>query len=329
MSLLDVDRLSIEFGPRSNANLAVDELTFSLREGQTYGLVGESGSGKSVSMMALLGLLPRSARVTGDIRFMGQDLSSLSRSALRQRRGRDIGVVFQDPMTSLNPTMRIGRQIAEKVRLPEAEANRSAVARRAVDLLEEVGIADPGRRAREYPHQLSGGMRQRVMIAMAVASRPRLLIADEPTTALDVTVQAQILDLLRDLVRDHMTALVLVTHDLGVAAGLCQELMVMYRGKIVEAKDAEGLFASPRHPYTRALLAAVPRIDHRGRLHEIRGTTSPEDHWLGGCAFEPRCGSRQSDCTTPQEILRAQQPPGGVRCLHPAPGPALAEGQSS
>lgn len=316
MTLLDVQDLSIEFGSGPALTRAVDELSLTLTEGETYGLVGESGSGKSVSMMALLGLLPSNARISGDIKFLGRSLDALSRRDLKRTRAQDIGVVFQDPMTSLNPTMRVGRQVEEKITRGAGES-RDAVRSRAIELLEEVGIANPSQRSREYPHQLSGGMKQRVMIAMAIASRPKLLIADEPTTALDVTVQAQILDLLRDLVREHGTTLVLVTHDLGVAAGLCREIMVMYRGRVVEHQPADRLFESPAHPYTSSLLRAVPRIDHVGQLFEIPGSPTLALDWSEGCAFQPRCGSSQPDCLGRSNLLLEPRLPLGVRCLHP------------
>lgn len=299
--LLDVRELTVTFTHRDRADVhAVDGVSFQVSRGETVGLVGESGSGKSVTSLGIMGLLPRrGVRVSGEVLFDGNDLLSLSADQIRDIRGRDIAMVFQDPMSSLNPVVPIGVQVTEV--LERHQGMKGAAAERAAaELLDRVGIPDPNRRLREYPHQLSGGMRQRAMISMALACQPRLLIADEPTTALDVTIQAQILELLRELVRDTGAALILITHDLGVVAGLCDNVHVMYSGRIVESAQRRDLFAEPRHPYTGGLLASVPRLDApRGMpLHPIPGSPRDTLPWSSGCAFAPRCANRVDDCTT-------------------------------
>ncbi|WGX96924.1 ABC transporter ATP-binding protein [Nocardioides sp. L-11A] len=331
MSLVTVNDLSIEFGRGGAAGgvRAVDAVELAIEPGRTYGLVGESGSGKSMTAMAILGLLPRSARVTGSVTFDGQEITGLRARALRELRRTRIGVVFQDPMTSLNPTMTLGSQVEEILRFDPGIGGRRERRDRAAGLLDEVGLADPARRLGEYPHEISGGMRQRVMIAMAIANRPSLLIADEPTTALDVTVQAQILELLQRLVADHGTTLLMITHDLGVAAGVCDEMMVMYGGRIVESNSAHGLFADPRHPYTQALLRAVPRIDGAEAVEPIAGSPVYAPDWRAGCAFAPRCARRDTACVGEVERLIAPRPVDGVRCVHPGPVPVPLEGALS
>ena len=300
---------------------AVDGVSFDVRPGQTVGLVGESGCGKSVTSLAIMGLLPeRGNTVEGHAIFDGQDLLQLSRSAMRDRRGADIAMIFQDPLSSLNPVVSIGRQVTEVMERHQGLSRKEAVPR-AADLLERVGIPDPRARLANYPHQLSGGMRQRALIAMALACNPRLLIADEPTTALDVTIQAQILALLKELVVDTGTALVMITHDLGVVAGLCDEVNVLYGGKIVERGERHGLFARPRHPYTVGLLDSIPRLDAaRGeKLSPVRGSVADNLPWDSACAFAPRCGNVVDACTssTPQwdgdEVV-------GHRCFNPMGG---------
>ena len=298
--LLDVQDLSVLFTRRGQAPVhAVDEVSFSVSAGEHVGLVGESGSGKSVTSLAIMGLLPpRGAEVHGTVSYAGQDLLAMPAKQRNALRGRDIAMVFQDPMSSLNPVIRIGTQI-EEVLLRHTDASKPEARERAVDLLHRVGIPDPARRVGEYPHQLSGGMRQRVMIAIALACRPRLLIADEPTTALDVTIQAQILELLKALVKDTGTALIMITHDLGVVAGLCDNVHVMYSGRIVESAPRRPLFAEPRHPYTGGLLASVPRLDapQGAPLHPIPGSPTDVLPWPEGCAFAPRCPNRIDQCT--------------------------------
>ncbi|MDP9417811.1 MAG: ABC transporter ATP-binding protein [Actinomycetota bacterium] len=323
MTLLDVRDLEVVFGGRGRRDVrAVDGVTFAVEAGETVGLVGESGSGKSVSSLAVMGLLPkRGVRVSGSVNFDGRELLTMADDQLRDLRGREIAMVFQDPLSSLNPVVPIGRQVTEVLerhrQLSGAEAREEAGA-----LLRRVGIPDPGRRLREYPHQLSGGMRQRALIAMALACRPRLLIADEPTTALDVTIQAQILELLKELVANSGTALVLITHDLGVVAGLCDSVHVMYSGRIVESAPRRTLFAEPKHPYTGGLLASVPRLDApRGvPLHPIPGSPTDTLPWSEGCAFAPRCPNRIDVCTQQTPALepdREGRPDRRLRCYHP------------
>lgn len=292
MALLEVRDLSVVFAHKSQPPVtAVDGISFDVEAGSTVGLVGESGCGKSVTSLAIMGLLPaRGAEISGSVRFDGTELLDLPQRELQQRRGRDFSMVFQDPLSSLNPVVSIGRQVAEVLQRHQGQRRAEAEAR-AQELLEQVGIPDPKRRLREFPHQLSGGMRQRALIAMALACRPRLLIADEPTSSLDVTIQAQILGLLRSLVEETGTALIMITHDLGVVANLCDDVNVLYSGRVVERAPREVLFERPRHPYTVGLLNSVPRIDTpRGtRLVPIQGTTSDNIPWDSGCAFAPRC----------------------------------------
>ncbi|GAA3447270.1 ABC transporter ATP-binding protein [Planomonospora venezuelensis] len=319
-SLLDVRDLTVVFRQRGRADVrAVDGVSFSVSPGETVGLVGESGCGKSVTSLAIMGLLPkRGVHVTGGVAFDGTDLLALPPDKLRALRGRELAVVFQDPMTSLNPVVPIGTQVTEVLTRHRGLGNGEA-RREAADLLRRVGIPDPSRRLREYPHQLSGGMRQRALIAAALACRPRLLIADEPTTALDVTIQAQILELLRTLVAESGTALVLITHDLGVVAGMCDTVHVMYAGRIVERAPRYDLFASPRHPYTGGLLASVPRLDQpRGvRLEPIKGSPRDTIPWARGCAFAPRCPNRVEACTPDAPDLEGGRH--ALRCVNPLP----------
>ncbi len=322
MPLLDVRDLSVVF-QRKGAEpfTAVDGVSFAVEPGETVGLVGESGCGKSVTSLAIMGLLPRRGnRVTGEVRFEETDLLKLSARDFRDRRGRDIGMIFQDPLSSLNPVIPLGLQVAEVLERHQGKTRQAAL-RQARGLLEAVGIPDPMRRLDEFPHQLSGGMRQRALIAIALACEPRLLIADEPTTALDVTVQAQILALLKDLVDRSGTALVMITHDLGVVAGLCDTVNVLYAGKVVERAGRHDLFGDPRHPYTHGLLQSVPRLDadRGGRLHQIRGSVNDNIPWSEGCAFAPRCDRVIDDCvgeTVPLEpTLRGR----ALRCTNPVP----------
>ncbi|RJL36012.1 ABC transporter ATP-binding protein [Bailinhaonella thermotolerans] len=322
MSLLDVRDLSIVFSRRGRRDVrAVDEVTFSVAAGETVGLVGESGCGKSVTSLAIMGLLPkRGAAVGGSIKFDGTELTSLPADKMRGLRGRDIAMVFQDPMTSLNPVIPIGLQVTEVLRR-HRDMDAAAASKEAASLLERVGIPDPARRLKEYPHQLSGGMRQRALIAMALACKPRLLIADEPTTALDVTIQAQILELLKELVVDSGTALVMITHDLGVVAGMCDSVHVMYSGRIVERASRWELFEAPRHPYTAGLLASVPRLDQaRGeKLEPIPGSPRDTIPWTQGCAFAPRCRNRIESCTqgAPELVADKLRPDHDLRCFNP------------
>jgi peptide/nickel transport system ATP-binding protein len=285
--------------------------------------VGESGCGKSVTALSVLGLLPsRGVEVSGSVRFDGTELIGLPQSTLRMMRGREISMVFQDPLSSLNPVLTIGRQLTEVLERHRRMTRDQARAEAAV-LLDMVGIPDPRARLATYPHQMSGGMRQRALIAMALACRPRLLIADEPTTALDVTIQAQILQLLRALVDEQGTALILITHDLGVVAGICEQIHVMYAGRIVESADRHELFARPRHPYTGGLLASVPRMDQSRDvpLHPIPGSPRDVLSWTTGCAFAPRCDRRLPESTQGAPALRPDrdQPTHHFRCVNPLP----------
>ncbi|HUG83916.1 MAG TPA: ABC transporter ATP-binding protein, partial [Euzebya sp.] len=290
--LLSVRDLQVEFRTRNTTVHAVNGISYDLHPGDTLGIVGESGCGKSVSSLAVLGILPKPAgRVAGgSVLFEGRDLLGMPPKQLRDIRGNQIAMVFQDPMTSLNPVLTVGRQITEAL-IAHLDMNKRAATEHAAELLDRVGIPAARRRLREYPHQFSGGMRQRVMIAMAIACNPKVLIADEPTTALDVTIQAQILELLRSLVETERMALILVTHDLGVVAGVCERTHVMYAGRFVETGPTDALFARPRHPYTVGLLAAVPRLDAEAhnRLQPIGGVPPDMRALPPGCAFAPRC----------------------------------------
>ncbi|HKJ12691.1 MAG TPA: ABC transporter ATP-binding protein [Ornithinimicrobium sp.] len=305
--LLEVEDLRVTFGRGNKAFTAVDGVSFSVSPGQTVGLVGESGCGKSVTSLAIMRLLPaRGNTVTGSVRFEGTDLLEQSDSAMRDMRGADVAMIFQDPLSSLNPVVALGVQVSEVLRrhkgMKQGPANE-----RSEELLGKVGIPDPGRRLDEYPHQLSGGMRQRALIAMALACEPRLLIADEPTTALDVTIQAQILALLKDLVTESNTALIMITHDLGVVAGLCDEVNVLYAGRIVERGLRHDLYKVPRHPYTGGLLASIPRLNQPrgGRLNPVPGSVADNIAWEQGCAFAPRCSSEVEECRhTPPELVQ-------------------------
>jgi peptide/nickel transport system ATP-binding protein len=308
-TLLDVDDLKTFFFTRHGVLKAVDGVTFSVRPAETLAIVGESGCGKSVTALSLMRLVPDPPGriVGGSVRLAGVDLVRLDEEAMRDVRGKEISMIFQEPMTSLNPVMTIGRQIAEVLLLHE-ELSRAAAQRKAVEMLRLVRIPEPEQRAKEYPHQLSGGMRQRAMIAMALACNPKVLIADEPTTALDVTIQAQILDIILELQRKLGTAVILITHDLGVVAETAQRVIVMYAGRKVEEAPVDELFARPLHPYTHGLMASIPRlglmrgeIDRTdGRLQEIPGMVPALTNLPDGCVFAPRC---------PHAIDRCQQYP--------------------
>ena len=304
MPLLEVTGLRTHFATPDGNVRAVDGLSFSIEPGETLAIVGESGCGKSVTSMSILRLIPEPpGRIVGSIRFEGRELLDLPDAEMRRLRGNDISMIFQEPMTSLNPVFTVGWQIGETLRLHQGLSKRQAEAR-AVEMLDLVGIAAPARRVREYPHQLSGGMRQRVMIAMALACNPKLLIADEPTTALDVTIQAQILDLMRDLKARLGSAIMLITHDLGVVAEMAERVVVMYAGRKVEEAPVRDLFARPLHPYTRGLLGAVPRLGStldpgaNPRLTEIRGQVPSLRKPIVGCAFAARCPLVTDLCRT-------------------------------
>jgi oligopeptide/dipeptide ABC transporter ATP-binding protein len=297
--LLEVRDLVVEFRFRRGTIRAVDGLDLDLEAGGTLGIVGESGSGKSMTSLAMLRLLPQpNGHVArGRILFEGRDLLTLKLDQMPEIRGRDIAMIFQEPMSALNPVMPVGDQIAEALHLHERIGRRDADAR-VIEMLELVGIPAPAERARSFIHQLSGGMRQRVMIAMALICRPRLLIADEPTTALDVTIQAQVLDLLKRLRRDLGTAILIISHDMGVIADIADRVVVMYGGRVMETADCATLFRTPRHPYTKGLLAAIPRLrDDRRRLHQIPGSVRPAGPPRPGCPFAPRCDIARPICT--------------------------------
>jgi peptide/nickel transport system ATP-binding protein len=316
--LLEVKDLSVRFDTDEGTVHAVDEMALELAPRQVLGVVGESGCGKSVTALSILGLLPSTATVTGSVLFEGRELLGASRAQLRKIRGREISFVFQEPMTSLNPVLTVGNQVEEVLR-EHMDLSRSAARARAVELLDLVHIPDPRRRIEEYPHQLSGGMRQRVMIAMALACDPKILIADEPTTALDVTIQAGILDLLRELRERLGTAIILITHNLGVVADLADRVVVMYAGRKAEEAPVGELFAHPQHPYTIGLLGAVPRAGaaRNGRLQEIPGRVPSLAELPGHCAFADRCPRADEQSWSEVPKLRHVRPDHAVACFHP------------
>jgi len=327
--LLTVRDLAVTFGSGERTVHAVNGISYDLARGETLGVVGESGCGKSVSSLALMRLLPKpAARITsGEIIFDGEEILTLSEEAVRAIRGNRIAMIFQDPMTSLNPVLSVERQLTEVLETHKKLKRRGAI-NRAVELLELVGIPAARRRLNDYPHQFSGGMRQRVMIAMALACDPQMLIADEPTTALDVTIQAQILDLMRSAVSEFDTALILITHDLGVVAGMARKINVMYAGHIVERAETNELYGRPRHPYTVGLLQSIPRLDAQGRgeLVPIQGQPPDLSRTIAGCPFAARCFNVQERCRVEMPPLeQASNAADGheVACWYPAEGERL------
>jgi len=327
--LLEVDELRTHFRTVDGTVRAVDGVSFSIDGGETLAIVGESGCGKSVTSMSVLRLIQEPpGKITGRVLFDGRNLLDLSEREMRGIRGNAISMIFQEPMTSLNPVLTVGRQIGETLRLHQGMDERAAEAR-AVEMLDLVHIPEAKRRVREYPHQLSGGMRQRVMIAMALACNPRLLIADEPTTALDVTIQAQILDLMRELKSKLGSAILLITHDLGVVAEMAERIVVMYAGRKVEEASARDLFANPRHPYTQGLLGAVPRLGSsleaggRSRLSEIPGIVPNLKKPIAGCAFAGRCPAVTDICRAVTPVVEAKAEGHLVAC-HNAPRERVA-----
>ncbi len=321
--LLSVENLATHFFTGEGTVKAVQDVNFSIKKGKTFAIVGESGCGKSVTALSIMRLVPgpQGKIVGGEIVFDGRDLLVLSEKDMRKVRGNEISMIFQEPMTSLNPVYTVGNQIVEAIKLHQKKSTSQAWAD-AVETLGKVGIADPEQRVREYPHQMSGGMRQRVMIAMAVSCEPALLIADEPTTALDVTIQAQILDLLGELQAQNGMSILLITHDLGVVAERADDVAVMYASRIAEVADSQSLFAEPLHPYTQGLLKSLPQLGFSGkRLQTIPGTVPEPLHFPNGCKFHPRCpiGCSDKKCQTVEPMLRQVQPGRSVACWH-APG---------
>jgi peptide/nickel transport system ATP-binding protein len=321
MALLEVDQLQTHFASPEGVIRAVEGLSFHVEAGETVAIVGESGCGKSVTSMSILRLIQEPpGKIAGSIRFDGRNLLELPEAEMRRIRGNDISMIFQEPMTSLNPVLSVGRQIGETLRLHQGLSAKAAE-QRAIEMLTLVGISAPERRVREYPHQLSGGMRQRVMIAMALACNPKLLVADEPTTALDVTIQAQILDLMRDLQARLGSAIMLITHDLGVVAEMAERVIVMYAGRKVEEAGAKEIFANPQHPYTRGLLAAVPKLGSsldeavdRHRLAEIPGQVPSLRQRITGCPFAGRCALATDFCREVAPAVELKAPAHLVAC---------------
>jgi len=314
--LLKVDQLQIKFHSEQGETVSVEDVSFTIREGETMAIVGESGCGKSVTSLAIMGLLGADGTIArGSVRFQNTTLTSIPEGQRRKLRGSQMSMIFQEPMTSLNPVMTIGRQIEEAVRL-HLKSSRKTARRLAIDMLRKVGIPRPESIAKAYPHVLSGGMRQRVMIAIALICQPKLLIADEPTTALDVTIQAQIIELMRSLQEENGTAILLVTHDLGVVAAMADQVAVMYAGQIVEAADVYTLFRSPRHPYTQGLLNSIPRLDggKGGRAPAIPGQVPSLREMPAGCRFHPRCPHAEAKCRERQPKLSIAGEEHQVRC---------------
>ncbi|WII72220.1 ABC transporter ATP-binding protein [Bdellovibrio sp. 22V] len=319
--LLDVQNLKTRFKTDEGSFLAVDGVNFSVKKGQTLGIVGESGCGKSVTSLSVMRLIQKPGNIeSGKVMFKGKDLLEASDSQMRSIRGNEIAMIFQEPMTSLNPVYTIGDQIEEAILLHQKDLNKQQARERAIEMLRKVGIPAPEKRFHEYPHQLSGGMRQRVMIAMAISCNPELLIADEPTTALDVTIQAQILDLMRKLQKDFNAGMILITHDLGVVAEMCQEVAVMYAGRIVEFGTVEDIFYRPKHPYTKGLLDSIPHFETGHKLDQLRtikGMVPSLYNLPVGCRFADRCPYAQDDCRASYPNIENLRGIHKVACFHP------------
>ncbi|ODT69222.1 MAG: oligopeptide transporter ATP-binding component [Pelagibacterium sp. SCN 63-23] len=317
--VLDVQDLSVTFALRNSEVRAVNNLNFALEAGETLAVVGESGSGKSQAFLSIMGLLAKNGRTSGKAMLGDVDLVGMAPSALDRIRGKDIAMIFQDPMTSLNPSLKVKTQLAE-VLVKHRGFDKARAVREAVEMLERVGIPEPAKRANAFPHEMSGGMRQRVMIAMALLCQPKILIADEPTTALDVTVQAQMLDLFKSLTEDFGTSLVLITHDLGVVAGVADRMMVMYGGRAVEKGRVDDLFYDPRHPYTLGLLHSTPHIAHRAaRLDPIQGLPPSLENLPKGCSFNPRCAFCFDRCLEERPPLAPIGEGREKACFHEGP----------
>jgi oligopeptide/dipeptide ABC transporter ATP-binding protein len=328
--LLEVKNLKTGFKTDDGEFLAVDDISFTLEKGKTLGIVGESGCGKSVTSLSIMRLIPNPPGkiVGGEIKFyggknapaQGRDLVKISEEEMREIRGNDIAMIFQEPMTSLNPVFTIGSQIAEAIELHQRGLSKQQIRQKTIEMLKLVGIPEADKRVDEYPHQLSGGMRQRVMIAMALSCNPELLIADEPTTALDVTIQAQVLDLIRKLQREFHASMILITHDLGVVAETCDDVAVMYAGKIVEYGSVEDIFYHPKHQYTKGLLNSIPHFEtghRRERLETIKGLVPSMFNLPKGCRFSERCSAAQADCLQKQPELTSFGGKHYAACIHP------------
>jgi len=312
--LVEINSLTVELATPAGWVRPVNDVSLEIGAGESIGLVGESGSGKTMLSLALMGLLPKGSRVSGEISLGGKHLERLPELEWQRVRGREIAMIFQEPMTSLNPVMRVGAQIEEAIRAHEPKLARADLRNKVLDALRRAAVPEPGERAEQYPHQLSGGLRQRAMIAMALSTGPKLLIADEPTTALDVTVQRQILELLRKLQRDLQLGLLFITHDLGVVAQIADRVTVLYAGRIVEQGPTREVLASPGHPYTQGLLAASPKLEPE-RLTPIPGTVPELTRLPPGCAFEPRCRLRRQECTEAVPALRDAGTKHTARCI--------------
>jgi oligopeptide/dipeptide ABC transporter ATP-binding protein len=318
MNLLDVESLEVFLGPEGSETRVLRDISFSIQKGETLGIVGESGCGKSMTALAISGLLPEPHRLLGSISFNGQRIEDASLDAMRTFRGKKIAMIFQEPMTALNPVLTVGFQIAEMLVVHEGQESAEAY-QNAIKLLEQVGISDPAQRAKAYPHELSGGMRQRVMIAIAMACRPDLLIADEPTTALDVSVQAQILDLMLKLQNDYGTALMFISHNFGVISEMADRVMVMYAGKVVEQGLTTEVLQNPQHPYTRGLMRALPDVSKRvSELNVIQGQVPSLSRLPQGCSFAPRCPDRTDKCLQTEPLLKSVLSSSStmVACIH-------------